>query len=165
METFWFGVKLAFGLAIGFGIVLILGREILGFFFVQRFIRAGCTYQKAEKPGTPSGWLTRDPRDTCLGGGDWLLWDERHGVCLRLVDYDCIPRDSQQRFRNWAAHKGITLPPAEVHDSAIGERIQDLTDTWHVSNESLDQFLALAREYDDFWTAKRQPKSAPKSVN
>src|SRR5712692_3373736 len=73
METFWFGVKLAFGLAVGFGIVFILAREVLGFLLGLRFTRAGCTYEKGEKPGAPSGWLIRDPRDACLGGGDWVL--------------------------------------------------------------------------------------------
>lgn len=77
MDAFWLGIKIAFGFAIGLWIL----REIFGLFRTSRFTRAGCTYQKGEKPGTPSGWLARDPRFD-----DWLLWDELHNVCLRMAD-------------------------------------------------------------------------------
>lgn len=93
METFWFAIKFGFGLAVAFGIVFILLRQVMGFLHGLRFTSAGCSYQRGEKPGTPSGWLIRDPRDVCLGGGDWMLWDEARNVCLGLVDYDCIPHD------------------------------------------------------------------------
>jgi len=148
METFWFGVKLAFGLAVGFGIVLVLGREVFGFIFTSRFTRAGCTYQKGEKPGTPSGWLTRDPR-----ASDWLLWDEAHGLCLRLSAGDFSTWD-EQRIRAWAAQRGIPL------DSDFRDRIWHDSITWQTSNESLDQFLALAREYEELLQREPTPKNS-----
>ena len=87
MDTIWLGVKLAFG----FAIVAILIRavhEIWSFFGTKRFVRAGCVYQQSERPGAPSGWLIRD-----ITNNDWLLWDEKNRVTLRVAD-DAPPEET-----------------------------------------------------------------------
>jgi hypothetical protein len=106
METVWFGIKLAFGLAIGFAIVFFLFREIRGFLFTLQFTRAGCTYQKGVKPGTPSGWLTRD-----IKVNDYLLWDDARSVCLRMTDASELHRWDKQQWEAWAARRGGLLIP------------------------------------------------------
>src|ERR1700722_7588484 len=104
METVWFGVKLAFGLALGFGVIFVVYREIRGFLYTHRFVRAGCTYQKGEKPGTPSGWFTRD-----ILLDDYLLWDEVHGVCLRMADASNLHRWDEKQMQAWAAKRGVSV--------------------------------------------------------
>ncbi len=110
METIWFGVKLAFGLAIGFAVIFVAYREIRGLVFNLRFSKVGCTWQAGERPGTPSGWITRDARND-----DWILWDVGRSATLRCGD-----------------------------DDPLGT-------PWRLSNETLPQFLTLAREYQDHW--------------
>lgn len=140
MDTVWFGAKLAFGLTLGFALLFWFFREIGGL----RFVRAGCTYRKGEKPGTPSGWLTRDPHTD-----DWLLWDETHGVCLRMADYSplLLRWDKEQR-QAWAASRSVP------DDSALEERVAKDASQWNIANYSLEQFLNLARDYAKFWKAK-----------
>ena len=110
MDTVWFGVKLAFGLVLGFALIFWLFRLIYGFWSSARFSGAGCDWQAGDKPGTPTGWLTRDVRND-----DWILWDVKSRTALRCGDED---------------------PPGTP---------------WRVSNETLPQFLTLARQYRDHW--------------
>lgn len=140
METVWHGIKLGIGLIVGFGVLFFLFREIRGFLYTLRFTRVGCTYQKGEKPGTPSGWLTRDPRID-----DWLLWDVAHRVCLRMADHRGSMRWDDAHWQAWAVSRGV---PA---DSALGRKVAEDSLQWNLSNYSLEQFLSLAREYEDHW--------------
>ena len=50
METVWFGVKLALGLALGLESYFWFHREIRGFLYTHKFVRVGCTYQRGDKP-------------------------------------------------------------------------------------------------------------------
>lgn len=144
MDTVWFGIKLAIGLALGFAILFLIYQEIRGFLYVTRFTRAGCTYQKGEKPGTPSGWITRDPRTD-----DWLLWDDTHNVCLRMADYDpLLLHWGKEKRQAWAASRGIP------NDATLEERVAKDASQWNLSNYSLEQFLTLACEYEDYWKKK-----------
>lgn len=113
MDTVWVGIKLSFGLALGFALLYVVFRvfrQIRGFLFNLRFVHAGCTYQSGERPGAPCGWVTRD-----ISNDDWVLWDVDGAVALRCSEDD---------------------PPGA---------------SWRVSNETLRQFLTLARSYEEFW--------------
>jgi hypothetical protein len=145
METIWVGVKLAFGLAIGFFII----RQIRGFLYTLKFTRVGCTYQKGEKPGTPSGWFTRD-----INLDDYLLWDDAHGVCLRMADPSNMYKWDEKQWQAWADKRGFPL------DSSLGKRVREDSLQWNLSNESLEQFLSLAKEYWDFW--KKEMRTEPR---
>jgi hypothetical protein len=147
METVWFGVKLAFGLAFGFGVIFLVYREVRGFLYTHQFVRVGCTYQKGEKPGTPSGWFTRD-----IQLDDYLLWDDAHGVCLRMADAsDLHLWDDKQKYA-WAEKRGLVV------DDSLDEHIIKDSLQWNLSNESLKQFLTLAHEYEDLWKNQRKSK-------
>jgi hypothetical protein len=114
MSTVWFGMKLAFGLMLGYAIVSWILRELRGVSSSLRFTRAGCNYVDGNNRNTPSGYMTRDVRND-----DWILWEVNNKVTLRISDSD--PPDA----------------------------------TWRVSNETLEQFLELARHYQDLW--KKRP--------
>jgi hypothetical protein len=148
VDAIWLGVKLALGLALGFWLI----RTVRGFLNNLRFSKVGCTYECGEKPGTPTGWLTRDPHTA-----DWLLWDVAHGVCLRMADslalHEAIQRGDADPLRAWSESRGITL------DESFFKCVEKDSLQWNTSNYSLDQFLRLAHEYKMTWQKQSKKPS------
>jgi hypothetical protein len=107
VDAVWLGMKIAFGIVLGFVVIYFVWRELS----TLRFVRAGCTYQDGKIPGSIAGWTTRDIRND-----DWIIWDVNRRIVQRCSDED------------------------------------DPSKPWRPSNETLSQFLDLARQYQDYWS-------------
>ena len=65
-----------------------------------------------------------------------------------------INKWDEKQWQAWAAKRGVPV------DSSLGKRVREDALQWNMSNESLEQFLSLAKEYWDFW--KKEMRTEPR---
>jgi hypothetical protein len=69
-----------------------------------------------------------------------------------MADYEACLHWDEKGWRTWAETRDIPYVPP------LGDAVIKDSSQWNLSNYSLQQFLSLAREYDNFWKDQRKSK-------